>query len=197
MMRLMRIRSRAKAVSLCFVHLVVSILFLCAQTDYSVEHVQKVFSLIGKLEAAKNDNPRGQWRSIEVTESELNSYFAYRIESEKEEIMKKLKLKILKNNRIEGHVFLNLRGQNLPDFLRPEMNIYFAGRVEVKDGKARIVIRRLYLEDQPVLPEIFDVIIFLAAKIQNTQTTSIYDWYDLPFGIKDIKSQSGKAIFFY
>jgi hypothetical protein len=196
-MNWIRLPTPAKTIILCLFFLAVFFLFIHGQSDYSVEEALKVFSLIAKLEAGKTSDHQGRLRSIEVTESELNSYFAYRIEAEKEEVMKALHLKILKNNRIEGRVLLDLKGQKLPDLLRPEMNIYFAGRVEVKEDKVRIAIRKLFLEDQPVQPEIFDVIIFLISKIQNTETTSLYDWYDLPFGIKDIKSKVGKAIFFY
>jgi hypothetical protein len=56
-------------------------------------------------------------RKIVITESELNSYIAYRIETEKEKIMKEFRLKLYKKNRIEGKVLVDLRGQKIPKFL--------------------------------------------------------------------------------
>jgi hypothetical protein len=132
-----------------------------------------------------------------VSESELNSYFAYRIEAEKEEIMKQLHLKILNNNKIEGKIHIDLRGQKIPDFLRPEMNIYFSGKVEVSHGEGRILMKKLFLEDQPIQPQVLDAILFIASKLQNTDPISLYDWYELPFGIKDIMTKKQQAIFFY
>lgn len=168
-----------------------------ASIEYSLKEALKVLSIIEKVQSEQNSQSKGKLRKVTVTESELNSYIAFRIETEKEEIMKQLNLHILVNNRIEGNILIDLRGQNIPGFLRPQMNIYFGGRVEVKDEKVRINIKKLFIEDVPIQPEILDVIIMIASKIENSEPTSLYDWYDLPFGLKDIKTQNGKAIFYY
>ncbi len=166
-------------------------------TEYSLKEALKVLNIIEKVQSEQNTLSKGKLRKVTVTESELNSYIAFRIETEKEEIMKQLNLHILVNNRIEGNILIDLRGQNLPGFLRPQMNLYFGGRVEVKEKKVRINIKKLFIEDVPIQPEILDVIIQIASKIENSEPTSLYDWYDLPFGLKDIKTQNGKAIFYY
>jgi len=166
-------------------------------TNYSLKEALKVLNLIEKIQLEQSRSTNGKLRRVTVTESELNSYIAFRIETEKEEIMKQLNLHIQINNRIEGSILIDLRGQNVPDFLRPQMNLYFGGRVEVKEKKVRINIKKLFIEDIPIQPEILDVIIQIASKIENSEPTSLYDWYDLPFGIKDIKTQNGKAIFYY
>jgi len=168
-----------------------------SQSQYSLEEVRKVFQIIGQLEEKILINSSKKQDSVIVTESELNSYFAYRIEAEKEEIMKQLHLKILKNNKIEGKIQIDLRGQKIPDFLRPEMNIYFSGKVEVNNGRVRISMKKLFLEDQPIQPQVLDAIIFIASKLQNYEPTSLYDWYELPFGIHDIMTKNQQAIFFY
>lgn len=165
--------------------------------EYSLKEALKVLSIIEKIQSEQNSLSKGKLRKVTVTESELNSYIAFRIETEKEEIMKQLNLHILVNNRIEGNILIDLRGQNIPGFLRPQMNIYFGGRVEVKDEKVRINIKKLFIEDVPIQPEILDVIIQIASKIEGSEPASLYDWYDLPFGLKDIKTQNGKAIFYY
>ena len=156
-----------------------------------------MFKIIGQMEQELLNKNQQKLRSVVVQESELNSYIAYRIEAEKEEIMKQLHLIILKNNKIEGKIHIDLRGQKIPDFLRPEMNIYFAGKVEVNNGQGRILMKKLFLEDQSIQPQILDAIIFIASKLQNYEPTSLYDWYELPFGIKDIKTKKQQAIFFY
>lgn len=168
-----------------------------SQSQYSIEEARRVFQIIGQLEQEILKNSQRKQDSVIVTESELNSYFAYRIEAEKEEIMKQLHLKILQNNKIEGKIQIDLRGQKIPDFLRPEMNIYFSGKIEVNNGKVRILMKKLFLEDQPIQPQVLDAIIFIASKLQNYEPTSLYDWYELPFGIKNITTKNQKAIFFY
>ena len=168
-----------------------------SQSQYSIEEARRVLEIIGQLEQELLNKNQQKLRLVVVQERELNSYFAYRIEAEKEEIMKQLHLIILKNNKIEGKIHIDLRGQEIPDFLRPEMNIYFSGKVEVNNGKVRILMKKLFLEDQSIQPQILDAIIFIASKLQNDEPTSLYDWYELPFGIKDIKTKKQQAIFFY
>lgn len=180
-----------------FLCLLFYVLASYGSTEYSLKEALKVLNIIEKVQSEQSRLSKGKLRKVAVTESELNSYIAFRIETEKEEIMKQLNLHILVNNRIEGNILIDLRGQNLPGFLRPQMNIYFGGRVEVKEKKVRINIKKLFIEDVPIQPEILDVIIQIASKIENSEPTSLYDWYDLPFGLKDIKTQNGKAIFYY
>ena len=132
-----------------------------------------------------------------MTESELNSYIAYRIESEKEDIMKELRLKFLENNKIEGMVVIDLRGQALPKFLPPQMTFFLGGILEV-DGKwVRINLKHLFLENQRIQPEILDLVIFIGSRIQNSEPFSLEDWFELPYGIKDIKTQERGIVFYY
>jgi len=148
----------------------------------------------------ENEQSRGEkdpLKKIVITEKELNSYIAYRIETEKEDIMKELRLKLFKKNKIEGKVLIDLRGQKIPEFIRPQMTLFFGGKLEVKKGKARLNIKDLFLEDQRVKPTILDLILNIASKINKTEVSSMDDWYELPYGIKDIKTSRHKATFYY
>jgi hypothetical protein len=165
--------------------------------DYSLPEALKVLRAIDKMEGEQSQGDKDALKKIVITESELNSYIAYRIEAEKEEIMKELRLKLFKRNKIEGKVLIDLRGQKIPEFIRPQMNLFFGGKLEVENGKARVKIKDLFLEDQRVKPTILDVILNIASKIKNTEVSSMNDWYELPFGIKDIKTNSHRATFYY
>jgi putative component of toxin-antitoxin plasmid stabilization module len=44
---------------------------------------------------------------------------------------------------------------------------------------------------------VIDVIIEIASRIQNEEPSSMGDWYELPYGIKNIKIQQGKAVFYF
>jgi len=172
-------------------------IYVYGNPDYSLEEVQKVLRLIEKVQKEQLKPNVRKLRKVVVTESELNSYIAFRIETEKEEVMKELHLKLFKDNSIEGKIFVDLRGQKLTKFLRPEMNLYFRGRIEVKDSRVRLAIEDLFLEDQPVQPMVLDLIILIASRIDKTEASSINDWYDLPYGIKDVKTNRGEAAFYY
>jgi len=167
------------------------------QVEYSIKDALKVVGYIEKLQEAQLTEYSGPQREIEVTERELNSYFAYLIDIDKEEIMKDLRLNIFAENRIEGKIFIDLQGQKLPEILRPQMNFYFGAKLDIKEKKVRVNIDKLFLEDQEINKVILDMVIYLASKINNTESGSISDWYILPFGIKDIRTKRGKAVFFY
>ncbi|MCK4556291.1 MAG: hypothetical protein KAU47_02150 [Candidatus Aminicenantes bacterium] len=179
-----------------FLILCVPLLAFGAQ-DYSRQDVDKILKAIEKVE---RETARGTKRSLEkisVDESELNSYIAYRIEEENERFLKELRVKLFKKNKIEGKILVDLRGENIPKFLRPQMTLYFGGKLEVKDGMVKLVLKDLFLENQRIDPNVLDFVIALTAKIEKYEIWSINDWYELPYGIKDIETQNHKAIFFY
>jgi hypothetical protein len=164
---------------------------------YSVEEAQKVLRAIDKVEAETQQPWSGPPRAIEVSESEFNSYIAYRIDTEKEEIMRELRLKIFGDNKIEGKIHIDLRGQKIPQFIRPEMDIYFGADVITANGMVRLDMKKLFLEDEPIQPYVIDMIIAISAGLSGQEATSISDWYELPYGIKEIKTEKGKAFFYY
>lgn len=165
--------------------------------NYSVEEARKVLDTIERIEREQMVKEAGDIRSVEVTESELNAYIAHRIKVEKEEVLRELRFKVLDDNRIEVMALVDLKGQDLPKYLRPEMVFYFGGKVETRDGGVRLKLKDLFLGDQRIQPIVLDLVIFIASKIQNTEPSGIEDWYELPYGIKDIKTRKGRATFYY
>jgi hypothetical protein len=164
---------------------------------YSLEEAQKVLAAIADVESATGQPWTGPPRSITISESELNSYIAYLIESEKEEIMKELGLRLLAKNKIEGKIHIDLRGQDIPRYIKPEMDIFFAADVITDNGQAKIDIKELFLGDEPIKPFVLDLVMAISARLRNEPATSISDWYELPYGIKEIKTEKGRATFYY
>lgn len=167
------------------------------QQNYSPEEVQNVLEAIDDMIAVQFYEDRDALKSVVITESELNSYFAYRIENEREEIMKELRLKIFEDSRLEGKIFIDLTGQKIPKIFRPQMNVYMGGKFIIQDGRIKLDIKSIFLDGQRIQPMVLDLIIFIASKIENFEPYSITDWYDLPYGINNIETQKGKAIFYY
>jgi hypothetical protein len=164
---------------------------------YSQKEALKVLDLIDQIEKAPMDDGVLGNRNVEISESELNAYIAFRIETENEEVMKELRLKLFEKNRIEGKLFFDLRGQNLPKLLRPEMTFYFSGIIETRERAVRLNLEELFLEGQRIQPMVLDLVFFIAAQINKVESSSIDDWYLLPYGITDIKVYKGRAEFFY
>jgi hypothetical protein len=157
----------------------------------------KVLDLIEKIQQDQIEKATGSKKNVVVSESELNSYIAYRIDTENEEIMKVLKLKLFDKNKIEGMIQIDLRGQKLPKILRPQMTLLFEANFKVKDRSIQFNIKKLYIGQQPVPTVTLDLINFIAGKIQGYEVAGINDWYELPYGIIDVKTIRGTAVFYY
>lgn len=183
--------------SFIFSFIIFSGLYIGGQNNYSKEEAFKVIKLIEEVEAAQMETQRAGLSHVEVTESEFNSYIAYRIDTEGEEIMKGLQFKFFDKNKVEGRIYIDLRGQNLPSILKPEMNIFFTAEIKTAHGAVRMDLKDLFIESRRVMPAVLDLIISIGSKIQGEEVTSIHDWYVLPFGIKEIVVYPGKAIFYY
>ena len=158
---------------------------------------QRVLRIIEKIEQEGSRGPEGASRKESVSETELNAYIAYRIASENEEIMKELRLKLLPRNRVEGKIFIDLSGRRVPGFLKPQMNIYFAGTLETEGSKIRIRFESLFLEEQRIQTAFLDLIIYAVSQFEKTEPVSIEDWYDLPFGILKMETRAGELIVSY
>jgi hypothetical protein len=187
--------SFARVIILFFLFIFLSASY--ALQEYSLPEALKVVEALEKIQNEQSSRDKAVLQKILITESELNSYIAYRIEQEKEETMKVLRLKLFNGNKIEGMTVINLKGQKMPTFLRPEMTLYFRAKLNVKDGKVKFDVEDLFLEGQRIQPMVVDVILAIAATIGKTDATSINDWYELPYGIKDIETERSKAIIYY
>lgn len=164
---------------------------------YSFQEVDKVLKAIDRVERETATQTKRPLKKISITESELNSYIAYRIEKENEKFIKELRLKLFKKNKVEGIVLVDLRGERVPKFLRPQMTLYFGGKLEAKDGLVKFILKDLFLEEQRIDPKLLDFIIVFAAKIENYEVWSINDWWELPHGIKNVETENHKVVFFY
>ena len=77
------------------------------------------------------------------------------------------------------------------------MNLFFAAKLKIQNDKVRLVEREMFLEGQRIHPMVIDIIIEIASRMQNEESSSMGDWYDLPYGIKNIRTQQGKAMFYF
>lgn len=175
------------------------VLFGFFQDDigYSLKEAQKVLNLIDRIQQEQKEKWSQEIRHVVVTESELNSYIAHRIKVEKEEILKDLRLKLFDNNRVEWKIAVDLRGANLPKILKPQMNFFMGGELEVEEGYARLNLKDLFLEDQRIQVAVFDLVIFIGSKLAGSESFNMNDWWELPYGIKNIRTHLGKATFYY
>jgi len=175
----------------------VQLKYSSSSKNYSIQEALKVLHLLTKINNSQDHGNPSALRKAVITESELNSYIAFRIDTEREEVMKELRLRLLKNNRVEGKLFIDLEGKSIPKILKPQMTFYFMGELQVENGLVRFNIKKLFLEEQPVPVLLLDTVIFVAFKMGKLESSSINNWYELPYGIENIEVIQGQVIMYY
>ncbi len=166
-------------------------------TDLVRREGERIVQTLSRIESESFRRRSGAPRRIEFTEREFNSYIAYRIGSEKEEVMKDLKLRLFAENRIEGQVLIDLSGQNLPAGLKPKMHLNFEAVFRSENRRIKVDLQKLFVEGQVVPIPLFDAIIAFAAKIGKSDPGSFNNWYELPYGLVSLRTEPGRVLVYY
>lgn len=161
------------------------------------ERLKKVFQAIEKLEKAQLDKSHPATRSLSLTDEELNAYIAYRIATEPVELLKELQLKVLDGQRFEGKAVFDLSQENLPAVVPKEAPLFFSASFNVEGGKVHFFFHKIFLGTQELAVDFVSEMVRLIAMAHNAPAEGLNRSYDLPYGIKDIKTEKGKVIFFY
>jgi len=157
----------------------------------------KVQKELDRIEADHFPGKTGPMKSIQITETELNAWMAYRLEEQKEDVLRELVLKLFADNRIEGKAFVDLSKAHLPLGLKPRMNLYFSARVIVQAGAAKVEFEKLFIEGQPVSMILLDLMITVSSELGKSDAGSIKDWIVLPYGLKDLRGEPGRVRLYY
>lgn len=137
-------------------------------------------------------------RKVTFTQDELNAYlnlvYAKRYTPE----VKYIKLKLDKKNYVSGTVKVKLVGKKyreVPDFLK-DIEIDVGGKVECRNYRMRFLFEKLKINGTGFSPEILDEA-FGAAQVDFKVKKSMYDWFHLLPGIKNIVIDEKKITIFY
>ena len=134
--------------------------------------------------------------SLVFSEKELNAFIAYDLEAAQEKNVKKVVLKLMEQNRIEGKILIELGGGER-DSLPSRFELFFSAGFETEAGKIRIDMDSLFLGTQK-LPVVFiDTVIAVVSRIQGVEPTSLRDWYELPYSIQRLETLTGRLIVRY
>jgi len=166
-------------------------------TDLIRREGERIVRTLARIEEESFRRKSGSPRRQEFTEGEFNSYIAYRIAAEREEVMKDLKLRLFAGNRIEGQVLIDLGGQNLPAGLKPRMHLNFEALFRTENGRIKVDLQKLFLEGQAVPIPLFDAIIAFAARIGKSDPGSFNSWYELPYGLMNMRTEPGRLFIYY
>jgi hypothetical protein len=166
-------------------------------TEAMKKDALKIQRELDRIEVGNLTGRKGAMKSVQFTEAELNAWLAYRIEDQKEDVLRELALKLFPDNRIEGKAFVDLSRARLPLGLKPKFNLYFAARVRVEAGAAKIEFERLFLDGQQVPIPLLDLMIAAAAGLGKSDAGAVKEWVPLPYGLKDLRSDAGRVRLYY
>ncbi len=136
-------------------------------------------------------------RSLTFTEAEFNAYIACRLADADEPFVKLAEFKLLKGDRYEGRIAIDLGKSQVSGLLAQKQDLLLSGRFESRDGQIRIDLDKLFLGTQPISPDFVDLIIAVASRLQGTEPTSLKDWYDLPPGVVRLETRPGQVVIVY
>jgi len=157
----------------------------------------KVQKELGRIEVENLAGRTGPLKTIDFTETEFNAWLAFRLDEEKEDVLRELALKLLPENRIEGKAFIDLSRARLPLGFKPRFNLYFSARVLVQSGAAKIEFTQVFIEGQQVSMILLDLMIAAAAGLGKSDAAAIKEWVLLPYGLQNLRIDTGRVRLFY
>ncbi len=145
-----------------------------------------------RIQRERAARPSKSVPAMTITESDLNAYIAYRIETDREKYTKELDLKLLAKNKVEGRMLIDLSSIKAGFLLPSKAELFFSAKAETKDGKIRITMDKLFLGTQSISPAVLDTVIDIASRMEGLPPRTLEDWYELPYGIQKMESAPGR-----
>lgn len=171
-------------------------LFSSDLREFSPEQAKRVDATLKRL--AKQKRHKVFLKKITFSQDELNSYlnliYAKRYTPE----IKYIKLKLKKDNYVSGTVKVKLIGkkyEKVPSMFR-DIELDLSGKVECHNYRMRYLFDTLKVNGTSFSPEVLDEA-FGAAQANFKVKRSMYDWFQLMPGIKNVVVDYKKVTLYY
>lgn len=175
--------------------LFLSLALLAVAADFSLEKAKRVDAFLTRVAARRQ--PGLFLKKMAFSESELNAYLNLIYSRKYAPEMTFIDLRLRDKNRVDGSVKVKLAGEKyaaVPQFLR-EVEVRFAGKFECSNYHMRFVFSELIINGSRFSPDVLDEA-YGAAQFNAKVKKSIFDWFTLLPGLKNVQS-SEKTIYFY
>lgn len=178
------------------VFIMIAVVFLCAGIDKKTQNALKVQHILKKIERLQT-RPHEKDQTADVSQAELNDYIAFRLARESNTAIRRLNVKLMEKNNVSGTTRLDAASIGLGVLFGDVLMIEFKGRVQSRNGLARMDWDSVKLNGRVVDPETLDTVIRAAAMANGTKARSIRDWYEMPKGVKRVALHHQKATLLY
>jgi hypothetical protein len=171
-------------------------LFSGALTEFSAEKAKRVDRTLKRIAMKKKH--KVFLKKITFSEDELNSYLNLIYSKRYTPEVKYIKLKLKKNNYVSGTVKVKLVGKkysSVPSFLK-DIEVDLSGKIECQNYRMRYEFDNIRVNGTSFSPEVLDEA-FGAAQANFKVKKSMYDWFQLMPGIKNVVVDYKKVTLFY
>ena len=182
-----------RAVPIC---LWLALSVLAAASDFSLEKAKKVDGFLARIAARRQ--PGLFLKKMAFSESELNSYLNLIYTRKYAPEVTFIELRLKDKNRVDGGLKVKLAGDRysaVPQFLR-DVEVRFSGRFECSNYHMRFIFSELVINGSHFSPEVLDEA-YGAAQFQAKVKRSIFDWFTLLPGLKNVQCTEKKIYFYY
>ncbi|MCK4835081.1 MAG: hypothetical protein KAT17_00500 [Candidatus Aminicenantes bacterium] len=164
--------------------------------EFSVEKAKRVDDFLRRIR--EKDRKTVFLKKMTFTQRELNSYINIFYLKRYSPEVKYLKLNFRKNNYVTGVMKVKLTGkkyESVPSFLR-DIELEFSGKLECKNYRVRYIFNKMEINGTLFAPEILDEA-FHAAQSNIDLKKSIFDWFSLLPGLKNVIIDYKKITIYY
>jgi hypothetical protein len=175
----------------------VSSFTLFALTEFSAEKAKRVELTLKRI-AKKRKKHDVFLKKVTFSQDELNSYLNMIYVKRYTPEVKYINLKLGKKNTVDGTIKIKLVGkkyEKVPAFLR-DVEVDVSGKVECQNYRMRVQFEKISVNGTSFSPELLDEA-FGAAQADFKIKKSMYDWFNLLPGIKNIVLDHKKVTLFY
>jgi len=164
--------------------------------EFSIEKAKRIDNFLKRIRVKKKKTLF--LKKMTFTQRELNSYLNIFYLKRYAPEVKYIKLYLEKNNYINGTMKVKLIGEKyekVPSFLK-DIEIDFDGKVECENYRVRYIFEKMRINGTQFAPEILDEA-FSAAQSNIKVKKSIFDWFYLIPGLKNVIVDFKRITFFY
>jgi len=166
-----------------------------AAADFSLDKAKRIDRFLARIAARRQ--PGLFLKKMAFSESELNSYLNLIYVKKYAPEVSAIDLRLKDKNLVSGTLKVKLAGEKytaVPQFLR-DVEVSFSGKFECSNYHMRYAFAELVINGSHFSPDVLDEA-FSAAQFNAKIKRSIFDWFTLLPGLKNVQS-SEKTIFFY
>jgi hypothetical protein len=164
--------------------------------DYSLEKAKLIDGFLARIAARRQ--PSLFLKKATFSESELNSYLNLFYTRKYAPEVSFIELQLKDKNRVDGRLKVKLAGEKysaVPQFLR-DTEVRFSGEFECSNYHMRFAFSELVINGSRFSPDVLDEA-YGAAQFNVRVKRSIFDWFTLLPGLKNVQGSEKKIIFYY